>query len=711
MPARGQPLAGRPPASELSLPPNFTEIRAILDGQLSPGSMVNVVGLVIDFRLPTATKGAGESSSLRPNLLSLTVADFKCTLILKDLSVEDNDMNHLEFNIFRPRADMPQVTAADVVLVTQAKVQNFRSNMSLIAHSTTSIRRYAASKIPRPPHPAQAALEPGPKRDSHAPTPEEHRYVSYFYHKICKDDVPDEHTFKARAAQSLNVKDKFSELKDVRDGKFYDLVGQVAKEPYDAGWGGVTLYISDYTENSNFFHKTWDGLEESGSGSGDPYGYTTSTDLSMHRKEWVGPYGKMTIQITCFEPHASIIRSEVRSGSWVQLRNVQIKYGRDGRFLEGFMRENRDAITKTNVDVLETTNRDTIDPRLLKAIGRCRDYHKKKKQQIKQIKSAEAAGQKRKASLSLEQSTRPLTSRERRSSKRAARGRRGEEERHASEEKRLELNDQVECEVHPTPFATIESILEPKLYETTVDNQRTSLVLPFNCVKYRCRARVVDFFPPTLEDFACSRKSTLYDVLSDDGNDSGSNSGASSTSSSGDDVARGGQRVWEWRFALQLEDPGPAGPAKQQNKNKPGPRPRLWVLVDNIEAQCLTGLDATDLRRDGETLALLRKCMAVLWGDLEERKARAAARRREKGADEEAAGGMDMGKQRRQQLLQKPPPLESSDAEDDAAGDEPVSNKPFSCCIRQYGVYDKTRPGGGEWVRCFGLFGTKICFF
>ncbi|GAB1314037.1 Protection of telomeres protein 1 [Madurella fahalii] len=692
MPVRRQPkTAPLPPPAEPPLPPNFTEIRAILDGQLAPGAMANVIGLVKDCRLPTATKGT----------------DFKCTLTLKDLSIED-DNDSIEFNIFRPEPDMPQVTAADVVLLTKVKVQSYRLNLSLIAHSTTSIRTYAASKIPRLPDTAQIALAPASKRDSHVPSREENHYVSYFYHKISKDDVPDEHTFRAMAEQSLNVKEKFSELKDVRDGKFYDLIVQVVREPYDAGWGSLTLYVSDYTANPNFFHKTWDGLEGPGSGGGDPFGYT-SHDASALKKDWTGPYGKMSIQITCYEPHASIIRSEVTSGSWVQLRNVQIKYGRDGQFLEGFMREDRGAGgAKISVAVLETTDRDTIDPRLLEAIGRCRDYHKKKKTQIKQIKAAEAAGQKRKASLSSEQSARPPNSDDRRRRRRAAQEQK-QKERGASEQPPLDLNDLVECEVHPAPFSTIESILEPTLYETTVEGKQLSLVVPFNCVKYRSRVRVVDFFPPSLEDFACSRKQTLYDVLPDNEDDSESDS--TSSASSNDDGIRGVHRVWEWRFALQLEDPAPPETAEQKNW-KPDSRPRLWVLVDNIEAQCLTGLDATDLRQDQKTLGLLRERMATLWGNLEDRKTRATARRLET----EEASNTGNGKQRRRlphtaarPRLEKPP-LESSDVEDGAEDDEPVSNKPFACCIRQYGVYSEERGKGAEWVRCFGLFGTKISF-
>lgn len=72
------------------------------------------------------------------------------------------------------------------------------------------------------------------------------------------------------------------------------------------------------------------------------------------------------------------------------------------------------------------------------------------------------------------------------------------------------------------------------------------------------------------------------------------------------------------------------------------------------------------------------------------------------------------------------PPMESSDAEDggprrgrgERGGEAAaaVSNKPFTCCIKQYGVSVReddpalaSAGNGRRWERVFGLFGTKIC--
>jgi hypothetical protein len=52
--------AGGAAPPEPSLPPNYTEIKTILDEELSPGRMVTVVGVVKDCRLPIPTGGTGE---------------------------------------------------------------------------------------------------------------------------------------------------------------------------------------------------------------------------------------------------------------------------------------------------------------------------------------------------------------------------------------------------------------------------------------------------------------------------------------------------------------------------------------------------------------------------------------------------------------------------------------------------------------------------
>ena len=116
--------------------------------------------------------------------------------------------------------------------------------------------------------------------------------------------------------------------------------------------------------------------------------------------------------------------------------------------------------------------------------------------------------------------------------------------------------------------------------------------------------------------------------------------------------------------------------------------------------------------------------MFTLWGTLEELKAAKARAAKEKEKAEDGNGRKTKrhkGKTTVVQLERLKPPLEDSDGEQQQQQDqeeEEISNKPFSCCLKQYGVrlsedddgLPKTddRPTGG-WVRVFGMFGTKIC--
>ena len=220
------------------------------------------------------------------------------------------------------------------------------------------------------------------------------------------------------------------------------------------------------------------------------------------------------------------------------------------------------------------------------------------------------------------------------------------------------------------------------------------LQLPFINANYRVNARAVDFYPPKLEDFALlKRVKRDYAVLSDN----------SESSYSSDEDPDGtldkfcsSEKIqgWEWRFYLQPEDA--IVPPKEEKQ-------RVWVAVDNHAAQSLTYLDASNLHQNPAGVHELRQRLFTLWGDLEERKAK---RQLEIAAREKAA-------------RQNGPPADSDEdeaiAQEKPAAGDGVQNRPFSCCIRQYGVKvperDGTKANAGHkrrWQRMYGLFGSVI---
>ncbi|KAH0426412.1 telomere-binding alpha subunit central domain-containing protein [Colletotrichum camelliae] len=685
--------------ADMDLPKGFTALAGFMEeGQIQPWTYVDVIGVVKDFRVPMNTRNA----------------DMKCVLRLIDISIQDQVTWDVELNIFRPEEkDMPTCGPGDVVVVHQAKVQKHCGSLSLLTNRvTTAIHVYPASKIPQHPQPASQPLTPSMKDAAYKPRPDVEKYVSWLRQNIKAGCIPDAEVFATRVAQSIKGnKQKLCELQEVRNGTFHDLIVQVVKDPFDSG-DKVTLYVSDYTENTSFYNHAWNGQTQDGGRDGDPYGYTSGKAGNPNAQVgWTGPFGKRCIQITCYEPHASLIRSRVKCGDWVHLLNIQIKFGNNGLNLEGFLRQDRtEYARKMSIEVLDPQeDPENVHPVLKNAIRRKRNYEKEFKTQKKEINAV--IGKKSNKRPATDQAEKPLNSKRRRALQRAQLAEKAKEDEKLAALPAAapppDLNPLVTCEHHDKPTSLVPDILEPATDEATVRGSPVVFKLPFTDSQYRANVRVIDFHPPRLEDFASGRRRTEYDILSDN-----SDSESDSDSEKGDAGTLDnfvGERVWEWRFALRLQE---ATLTTAGKKHSPGTKNNaFWVLVDNFDAQLLTGLDACNLRTDPDELSKLREKMFILWGDLEEKKSKALN-------DADSKKKNKAGKK----TPSDRPPLDSSDAEmiDKPSGkgstDKTVSNRPFTCCVRQYGVRVKeaneTKADAGlgkRWERVFGLFGTKIC--
>ncbi|KAK8034419.1 hypothetical protein PG993_009414 [Apiospora rasikravindrae] len=670
-PASRSALANRP------LPPTFTSIQDALNGDLAAkGSLVNMIGVVRDIRPPIPTMKK----------------DWKCTMTIFDKSTDDENTG-INLSVFRPEKELPSPGYLDVVLIMSVKVQNYRSEISLLSNFKTQILVYSASAIPMPPTPANDALKShtGPKAKQ--PGDEEQVYVSWLYHAVNKDTLPDANEFEEQANRSLNIKEKFSLLKDVGDGGFYDLIVEVIKDPHDL-LDKVSMWVTDYTENKYFFNHSWDTSNADPGRDGDPYGYTSAFQNPTMRA-WPGPFGRHCLQLTCWEPHAGHLRSQVRAGKWIRMRNLQIKYGRNGGNLEGFLREDRAHPSRLGFEVLELSDfSEDADPRVKEAIKRKLEYNKKFKQQKAALtgsKDLKAIGAKRKG----KGEPAMLNSKQRRKLQRAQNEQKVEKQQ-AQKAELLGLNKQVTCESEDQPISPLDRILDGVSWKRNGINGEEHVALPFTNVKFRANVRVVDFRPRRLEDFAAGRKVTEFDCLSD--YDGGSGSESEGQGGTLDSFAA--PKSWEWRFALELEDASPKGKGEKAE--------RMWALVDNYEAQQLTNMDAVNLHEDPDQLSQLREQLFKLWGNLEE------CKRSEYDAHLESI--------RRANALEPPP--DSSDNEGVQGGpNQPkghrsmtkVSNKPFTCCLQQYGLEipesDPMKCDAGEgkrYQRVFKLFGTRV---
>lgn len=95
--------------------------------------------------------------------------------------------------------------------------------------------------------------------------------------------------------------------------------------------------------------------------------------------------------------------------------------------------------------------------------------------------------------------------------------------------------------------------------------------LPFQNIRYRSVIRVVDFFPPKLEDFAVPQKSNQTGRSGSDDDD-------------GDNNDSSGFVRWSWRFCLLVESSATPPPGES--------RERMPLFVAGPEAEYLLRMDA-----------------------------------------------------------------------------------------------------------------------
>ncbi|PSR81221.1 hypothetical protein BD289DRAFT_484545 [Coniella lustricola] len=677
-----------------ALPPEFKSISELRNGSTRAGLMVSVIGVVKDYRMPTQTRGT----------------DWKCCFSLYDASGEyEGDL--IDVNVFRKEKEMPEVQLGDIVVATMAKLQNYNGGSSLVCTSLANIHVYDIRKMAscKTKQSALGALKPSKRNGTCEPAAAVNHFVYWLSTTVDMHLLPDPDTFATQAQQSLNVRDKFSLLQDVESGKFSDLVVQVVKQPFYVG-SCICLHVSDYTENDRFHNKLEkDAFTRSTAAQytdGDAYNYTKKfrkgSPSSTGSDHWIGPLGKKSMQVTCWPPHMDFVLQNVNAGAWVKLRNVQIREGHNHLHLEGFLREDRQYPDRIYVTLLDPqVDRERMEPYLLEALRRKREYEGQEKRRLQGIKK------KRKLSDATSAND---NSKSRRQKKRENK-QRAYEERLAKAEATICLNAQVKCENPSEKIVPLSSILEPVYYSTTINDETTKLKLPFTNAKYRTQVRVIDYHPPDIKDFAASRVLTEYANLTDNEDDD-----SSCCSSSGSEAppqrrpGNGERETWEWRFALRLEEVS----ASLANGRKPA---ATWVLVEHHDAQCLIGLDSAVNLRDcanDSVLTILRERLFKLWGNLEECK-----NRREERKKGHAEKPLDA------------PPASSDVEEDPLEGDKAIvkstnvgfetdklSNLPFICCLRQYGVKVRHEDGdeGDEdstgtatsWQRVFGLFGTMI---
>lgn len=164
-------------------------------------------------------------------------------------------------------------------------------------------------------------------------------------------------------------------IKDIKEFVFSDLVGQVVKI-FPTGGEKLEFYITDYTANNHLFNYEHSGEDSVYMGrDGDEFGYALSRGFD---RSWPGPYGKMTLLVILWSPHSFYAQNHVKEGDNIFLRNVKIKFNREGGTrLEGWLHTNKYNPDRVDISVIKNEE----DERVRALLERKRAYWKKFNQQ------------------------------------------------------------------------------------------------------------------------------------------------------------------------------------------------------------------------------------------------------------------------------------------------------------------------------------------
>ncbi|KAL4968394.1 telomere-binding alpha subunit central domain protein [Aspergillus stella-maris] len=604
------------------LPPRYVDVAKAMTNR----GAVNVMGIVVDV-MGNPMKSQGTSVCM--------------TFTIKDSDLEGNTWEGLKVRYFsatETRLPLPHV--GDAVLLRNLYVKFVEGKPT----GSAAENKVVPWAIFRPDRDPTSHVGPITGPVPFEPNYQEKAYASALL-DACPTSLPTTTVVRQSTTQVFASKptsanqQKFALLKDVRDRQFVDLIGEIAKI-HGNDSEKLTVYLTDYTENEQLFSYESDNGNDTDQGrEGDPYSY-----IKRPKKKWNGPSGRMTIQVTLWEPHATHLRVNFNVNELIRLKNVRIKGSRvEEGSLEGVIHTNRDNPNSTN-----TFPVDHKDPRVKELLSRKESYwqaHPKK--------------QKRNPDDDPE----PLSKKSKNKQKRSKlQPKKDTDQTTLSLKKRTPVNENVKIRA---PATVLPQTLEEIIHNESHNNRSPHGIeyrLPFQNLCYLSTVRVVDFYPPSLQDFAVQQehRSVAYNR-------------------NRDPDAEQSYKKWEWRFCLLVESssPPPAGEPKE----------RMKLFVCDSEAQHLLNMNAADLRQHPDHLEGLREKLFLLWGELEERK----------------RAGIEEGKER----LDLPPSL------------------PFNCCIMEYGVqcsHPRKLGDAGDgkgsrscadrdcfgWERRFGLLKTTI---
>ncbi|OKO96851.1 Protection of telomeres protein 1 [Penicillium subrubescens] len=452
---------------------------------------LTTVGVVVDVLPPYRTKGSSAC----------------VTFTLKDCHFDGASWyGGLKIKYFNDRMDaLPPVQRNDVVLLRNVRINMFNDKPTGVAsqHDTVpwAILRSDSDPSSTPEiytGPTPFSLQPPEKRaaltllEGVATTA-----PATVTQPARKEAVPQQRSQVVQASMTTSPPSRglpLQLIQDLQPGPFVQILGQVVKmSTLDSE--KCFLHLTDYTSNESLTDIRKDGEDEMGT-EGDNYDY-----LSRKRKNWPGPWGKMTIQVVLWEPHATFARGHVKEGQLVLLTYTRIKPGNYSG-LEAVVHQDKRYPNKIHIQLISND-----DNRATELMERRKEYwkiHGKPSEDPKKTAKKKKNEQKKK--------------------------------KEKTEEGQKPLSLPAPGKINKSDY-----ILSGASHINTIPGG-ISYQLPFQNVCYRpSQVRVVDFFPPKLEDFTVQVPVTSTAAAGDDGH------GPTSTP----------RMEWEWRFCLLVEGTEP----------------------------------------------------------------------------------------------------------------------------------------------------------
>ena len=406
---------------------------------------------------------------------------------------------------------------------------------------------------------------------------------------------------------------------------FKDLIAQVVKT-YNPGGSKFTLYVTDYTANPLLFDYVFT-IPESGTAGreGDDYGYIDQRQRESETA-WPGPWGQYTLQVTLWDANAMFAAANVKVGDNVFLRNTFVKLSQFSK-LEGRLCGDQRNAEQVNISIIQNQT----DARLQSLLERKRAYCKTHSKKYRVAQEATCAASSQKLKHDRESEPEPENkARSRKQMKKAAKRAAAATAAQAKkpffvvQRRNNDLNltsksllifpssspnsycTSVRSLRMATPTTPLSLILNPSNPSRTKRLSETlSYTLPFQNLSYRTKVRVVDFFPPLLEDFAVPCGSTEFDhlnppdspappsPLSQDAQPHSPSSAIDDSDSDSEDflVHDAALQKWEWRFYLLLEDASVPSATPSNSSSfltARAPAPQIKVLVTKEDAEFFT---------------------------------------------------------------------------------------------------------------------------